>query len=166
MASRRQQLTASSKLPTTAKPEAVSRAGTWSSTWKRRSDSALSRSLTAMPRVTAAIGPVAAHELGEPIQHRAGRAEAEGRQQDEPEEDAEHVAVRGEQRMLDHVAQEFGRRQLARVEVAPLGEQATRLELVAAVEGGADVGEVVAELAKAEREVEHGDVEGERRAAR
>ena len=38
-ASRRQQLTASSKLPTTAKPDAVRRAGTWSSSWNRRSDS-------------------------------------------------------------------------------------------------------------------------------
>ena len=64
--------------------------------------------------------------------------------------------------MLDHVAQELGARQVARVEVAPLGEQPPRLGLVAALERGADVGEVVAELAKAEREVEDRDVESER----
>ena len=68
--------------------------------------------------------------------------------------------------MLDHVAQQLGARQLARVEMAPLGEQAPRLDLVAALERVADVGEVVAELAKAERQVQHRDVEGQRRAAR
>jgi hypothetical protein len=48
LASRRQQLTASSKLPTTAKPEAVSRAGTWSSRWNRRCESFIRVSLTAI----------------------------------------------------------------------------------------------------------------------
>ena len=71
--------------------------------------------------------------------------------------------MRGQQRVLDHVAQQFGARQLGRVEVAPLGEQLARLELVAALERGADVGEVVAELAKAQREVQHDDVEEQRR---
>ena len=63
--------------------------------------------------------------------------------------------------MLDHVAQEFRCRQIARVEMAPLGEQPPRLDFIAALERGADVGEVVAELAKAERQVEDRDVEGE-----
>ena len=72
------------------------------------------------------------------------------------------MAVRGQQRVLDHVAQQLGARQLARIEVAPLGEQAARLDLVAALERLADVGEVVAELAKAERQVQHRDVERQR----
>jgi hypothetical protein len=106
---------------------------------------------------TVAKGPVAADKFGHPVQHRAGRAEAQRRQHHEPEEDAEDVAVRRQQRMLDHVAQQLGAGQFARVEVAPLGEQAARLVLVATVQGIADVGVVVAELAKAQREVEHAD---------
>ena len=72
------------------------------------------------------------------------------------------MTVRGQQRMFDHVAQELGARQLAGIQVAPLREQAARLVLVAALEGIADVGEVVAELAEAQRQVEHRHVEGER----
>jgi hypothetical protein len=45
--------------------------------------------------------------------------------------------------------------------MAPFAEQPARLDLVAVVERLADVGEVMAELAKAERQVEHRDVEGE-----
>ena len=103
-------------------------------------------------------GPVATRELGHSIQHGAGRTQAERRQHDEPEEDAEDVPVRGQQRMLDHMAQQFGPRQLARVEMAPLGEQLARAALVTAVECVADVGEIVAELAKAEAQVQHRDV--------
>ena len=109
----------------------------------------------------AAVRPIAADELGEPVQHCTGRPEADRRQEHEPEEDAEDVAMRGEQRVLDQVAEELRRRQLARIEMPPLGEQSARLDLVAALERGADVGEVVAELAKAERQVEHRDVERE-----
>ena len=67
--------------------------------------------------------------------------------------------MRGEQRVLDQVAQELLRRQLAGIEVPPFGQQAPRLDLVSALERVADVGEVVAELAKAERHVQDGDVE-------
>src|SRR5206468_9637699 len=102
-----------------------------------------------------------ADELGEPVQNRARGPEPDRRQQDEPEEHAEDVTMRGEQRMLDQVAQEFRGRQLTRIEVAPFGEQAPGLELVAPLERGTDAGEVVAELAKTERQVEDGDVEGQ-----
>jgi hypothetical protein len=105
--------------------------------------------------------PVAAAELGEAVQDCAQRPEAERGQGDEPEEDAEHVPVRCQQRVLHHMPQHFRARQLARVEVAPLGEQPPRLVLVAAFERVADVGEVVAELPEAERAVEHDDVEGQ-----
>ena len=70
--------------------------------------------------------------------------------------------MRRQQGMLDHVAQQFGGRQLAGIEMAPLAQEPARLDLVAVVERLADVGEVVAELAKAERQVEDGDVERER----
>jgi 2-dehydro-3-deoxyphosphogluconate aldolase/(4S)-4-hydroxy-2-oxoglutarate aldolase len=49
--------------------------------------------------------------------------------------------------VLDHVAQQFGARQFACVEVPPLGQAFARLGLVAGVERVADVGEEVAELA-------------------
>ena len=68
----------------------------------------------------------------------------------------------GEQRMLDDVAQQLGARQLARDEMPPFGEQQPGTILVAALERVADVGEVMAELAKAERQVQHRDVEEQR----
>ena len=52
-------------------------------------------------------------------------------------------------------------RQLARVKVPPLTEQAPRLILLATRERVANVGEVVTELAKAERQIEHPDVDGQ-----
>ena len=107
-----------------------------------------------------AIGPVAAGELGHAIEHRARRPEPERRAHDEPEEHAEDMPVRGQQRMLHHVAQDFGARQLAGIEMQPFGQQAAHLVLVATVERVAHVGEVVAELAKAQREVQHCHVEG------
>ena len=64
------------------------------------------------------------------------------------------MPVRGEQRLLDHMAQQFGARQLARVQVTPFGQPLARLRLVAALQRVADVGEVVTELPKAERDVE------------
>ena len=78
-ASRRQPLTASSKLPTTAKPNAVRRAGTWSISANRRCDS--SHQLVVGRRVERALleGPVAAGELGHAVEHRTGRAQAERR---------------------------------------------------------------------------------------
>jgi hypothetical protein len=73
----------------------------------------------------------------------------------------EHVAVRRQQRVFDHVAQHLGARQFAGVEVAPFGQALTRQVLVAAVERVADVGEVVAELTKTQREVQHPHVDGQ-----
>ena len=58
------------------------------------------------------VGPVAPCELGHAIEHGPRRAEADCRQRDEPEEDAEDVPVRRKQRMLDDVTQQFGARQL------------------------------------------------------
>ena len=72
------------------------------------------------------------------------------------------MAVRGQQRVFDDVAQHLGARQFAGIEVAPLGQQPARLVLVTAVQRLADVGEVVAELAEAQRQVEQRDVEGQR----
>ena len=85
----------------------------------------------------------------------AGRAEAEARKQHKPEEDAEDVPVRREQRVLDQVAQEFRSRQLARIEMTPFAEQAPGFDLVAVVESCPDVGEIVAELAKAHGQIQH-----------
>ena len=65
------------------------------------------------------------------------------------------------QRMLDEVAQKFGGRQLACVEVSPLCEQAPGLDFVVSLERVSDVGEVVRELAEPEREIEHRHVEGQ-----
>src|SRR4029078_13103257 len=63
--------------------------------------------------------------------------------------------------MRGQVAQEVVGGELARVEMTPFGEKVPRDGLIATLERGADVGEVVAELAKAERKVEHSDVENE-----
>ena len=59
--------------------------------------------------------------------------------------------------MLDHMAQQFGARQLTRVEVAPIGEPLARGDVVAVLERVANVGEVMAELAKPERHIQHAD---------
>ena len=63
------------------------------------------------------------------------------------------MAVRRQQRVLDHMTQQLGARQLAGVEVPPLGQQAARLQFIAPFERRTQVGKVVAELPKAEREV-------------
>ena len=113
-------------------------------------------------RRAASERPVAARVLGHPVEHRAGRSETERGQHDEPEEHTEHMAVRGQQRVLDDVAQQFGARQFARVQMAPLRQQPACLGLVGAVERVADVGEIVAELSESERDVEDRDIPGQR----
>ncbi len=108
------------------------------------------------------IGPVAADELGHAEQHRAGRAQAQRRADDEPEEHAEDMPVRSQQRMFDHMAQHLGVWQLAGIQVQPFGQQAPHLVVVAVVQRLAQIGEVVAELAEAQRQVEHHHIEGHR----
>ena len=72
------------------------------------------------------------------------------------------MAMRGQQRMLDHVTDQLHARQLAGVQVAPLRQVLTGGFVVATVQRVADVREVVAELAEAEREVEHQHVHAQR----
>ena len=144
-------MTASSKLPTTAKPDGgESGRHLVEQIEEPLRDSAIRRSFTARAGLAAAEGPETARQLGHAVEHGACGAEPQARQQHEPEEHAEHVTVRGEQRLLDEVAQKFAGRQLACIEMTPLAEQAPRLDLVATVERIANVGEVVAELPKAE----------------
>ena len=69
------------------------------------------------------------------------------------------MAVRRQQSVLDQVTQQGLARQLAGVEMAPGSKESTRLRLVALLQGVAHVGEVVTELAKPQRQVEHADVE-------
>ncbi len=65
------------------------------------------------------------------------------------------MPVRRNDRMLDHVAHDFAARQLGGIDALPVRQQRARERLIALVERVADVGEMVAELAKAERHVEH-----------
>ena len=60
------------------------------------------------------------------------------------------LAQRRIQCVLDHMAQDFGARQFAGVQVSPLGQQAPRLVFVTSVQRVADIGEEVAELAEAQ----------------
>ena len=69
------------------------------------------------------------------------------------------MPVRSQQRVLDHMPDQFGARHLARVQVAPLGQQSSRFDLVGTRKRFADVGEVVAELTKAQRQVQQQHVE-------
>lgn len=64
--------------------------------------------------------------------------------------------------MFDDVAQQFGAGQFAGVQVAPLLQYAAGAVFVALLQRVADVGEVVAELAEAERQVQDQQVEAER----
>jgi len=114
------------------------------------------------PQRAALEGPVTAGELGHAVGHRPSRAQAQRGQHHVAEEDAEDMAVCGQQRVLDDVAQQLGARQLAGVQVAPLGQQPTGLVFVTALQRLADVGEVVAELTEAQRQVDHADVEHQR----
>ena len=100
-------------------------------------------------------GPVARAELGHAVDHRTDRPQSHRRAQHEPEEHAEDMAVRGQQRMLDDMAQQLGARQLAGIEMAPLLQHRARALFLALLERVADVGEVMAELAKTQRQVEH-----------
>ena len=72
------------------------------------------------------------------------------------------MAVRGEQRLLDRQADHFLARSHDAGGAAPLVEQHARTLDVAGLHRELDVGEVVAELPEAEREIEHGDVEDQR----
>ena len=72
------------------------------------------------------------------------------------------MPVRSQQRVLEDVAQQFGPRQFAGIEMAPLPEQATRRVVVTTLQCVTDVGEEVAELAKTQRQVEHQHIECER----
>ena len=64
-------------------------------------------------------GPIAATKFGHAVQHRAGRSQAQRREQDEPEKDTEHMAMRGQQGMFNRMSQQLGARQFTGVEVPP-----------------------------------------------
>ena len=72
------------------------------------------------------------------------------------------MAVGGDQRFLDREADHLLARAHHARGAAPLVEQHAGALDVARLHRELDAGEVVAELAEAEREVEHRDVEGER----
>ena len=112
--------------------------------------------------VAVAVAPVAGGKVGHAVEHRAHRSQTEGGEDDKPEEDAEDMTVRRQQRVFDDMAQHLGARQFAGIEVAPFGQQPAGLVFVTARQRVADVGEVVAELPKAQREVEQPDIEGQR----
>ena len=81
--------------------------------------------------------------------------QADHHEDDEPEHDAEHVAVRAQQCLLDGDAGDFFAAQFAAGFAQPLAEQVARgIQLVVA-QRQVDVGVVVAELAEAHGEVEH-----------
>ena len=64
------------------------------------------------------------------------------------------MAVCRQQRILQHVAQDFRSRQIAGVKVLPMGEQFARSVLTALFQGLPDGSEVVAELPKTKGEVQ------------
>ncbi len=103
------------------------------------------------------MAPVAGDEFAHSVQHRAGRTEPERRQDREPGQHAEHMAVRGQHGVFDDVAHDLAAWQLAHVHPLPLREQLARKRLVSRIERVANAGEVVAELAEPQRDVEHGD---------
>ena len=67
------------------------------------------------------------------------------------------MAVRGKHRIFNHVAHDFTARQFTRIDLAPLRQQLARGGFIAVVQGIAYVGEIVAELAKTQRDIENGD---------
>ena len=66
------------------------------------------------------------------------------------------MAMGGQHRILNDVANDFAARQFSRINLTPLGQQRTRRLFVAVVQRIPNVGEVVAELAKAQRDIQNG----------
>ena len=111
-----------------------------------------------------ATSPVLGEELRGAVHHRADRA----RQQDVPEERAEHVAMGRDQRMRDRHPAELVDRQLADREVRvaladPALQGLSRAFGVARGERELDLGERMAELPEADRVIEHQHVQRQHR---
>ena len=109
--------------------------------------------------------PVAREIFGQPVEHRAGRAEADGPEHHEAHQHTEHVAVCRQHRMFDHLAQQFGARQAGCIHAQPPGQLFACRGVVACVQRLADLAEVVAELPETQRDVEdaHGPGKGQHR---
>ena len=65
------------------------------------------------------------------------------------------MPVRRQNRIFDHVAHHLAARQVARIHLLPVGQTFARTLLVAFLQRIADTREMVAELAKTQRDVEH-----------
>ncbi|MCY1215000.1 hypothetical protein D9M72_268350 [compost metagenome] len=102
--------------------------------------------------------PVAAQVFGGAVQHHPAGAD----RHQEPEEHAEHMPVHGDDCRFQRVPHDLGNRHLDGVQAGPLVQQRARGMDVVAVQGLVDVGEEVAELAKAQRHVQHQHIPGER----
>ncbi len=114
-------------------------------------------------RAHAAVGallalPAALHILGQAVHHRPHRPQTNDRHHRVPEKHAKHMAVRCDHRKLDHMSHDFAAGNVPHLHLLPLGQQLARLLFVAFVQRIADVGEVVAELAKAQRHIEQSHV--------
>ena len=100
--------------------------------------------------------PVAHDKLAQAVQHRAGRSQTKGRQHREPGQHAKHMAMRGQHRILDHMAHDLTAGQLAGVDLLPGGQHFAGAVFITIGQRIADLGKVKAELPKTERDVQHG----------
>lgn len=114
------------------------------------------------------VGPVARNEFAHPIENRTCRAKSQRGEDRKPGQHAEHVTVRRDHRMLDDMPHDLAARQIRRIDVLPVRQQRPRERLVAVFQRVANAGEMVAELAKSQRCIEHGNApqHGERQTQR
>ena len=97
----------------------------------------------------------AGHQLGHAVEHRPGRPQAQRRQNREPAQGAEHMPVRRQHRVRDQAAQDLLAWPFGHLHLLPLRQQQPRPRIVATLERVANLGEVVAELPKAQRDIQN-----------
>ena len=106
----------------------------------------------------AATAPLLLEEARQPVKQGAARAG----QKDEPENDAEDIAMRSDQRLFDGQTGDFAGAGFVVGAAAPLADQLPRTGKLTHSQGQLDVGEIVADVTETHRQVEHDHIEGQR----
>jgi len=94
--------------------------------------------------------------------HRAGRPQAQRRADGVAGQHTKHMAVRGQYRVFDDMAHDLAARQVIGIDLLPIGQVLAGLLFVTGFQRMADTGEMVAELAKAQRHIQHQHMPGHR----
>ena len=102
-----------------------------------------------------AVMPVAGDKLSHAIEHRTGRPQAQRRQNGEPGQHAKDMAVCRDDRVFNDMAHDFAAGQHAGIYLLPVRQALPGRVFLTVFQCIADAREMVAELAKAQRNVKH-----------